>query len=261
MIDFFPSRTVALELFGWSVHWYGLLYMAGFLVALLILPRLQRWRGLHLTFDAWSSVLAWGVVGVIVGGRLGFVLFYEPLYYLGDPLEIVRVWHGGMSFHGGLLGVMLGIWIAARRRGIPLLALADCLVVPTAIGLALGRIGNFINQELYGVMTTVPWAITIPGVEGLRHPLQWYAVGKDFLIAFLCFWHLRLVRPVVAGRTTALFLILYAVLRYLLEYLRAQAYPLTDLGFMMMSRGQILTLPVLVFGIVLWVWVGRREEG
>jgi len=259
MIEFFPSRTIALSIAGFSIHWYGLLYLAGFLLAFLMLPRIQKWRNLQLTSDDWSSILAWGIVGVIVGGRLGFVLFYEPWYFLSEPLEIVQVWHGGMSSHGGMIGLVLGILFAARKRGIDSVALMDCIVIPGAIGLALGRIGNFINQELYGSVTTLPWGIAVPDVEGLRHPTQWYAVLKDLFIAVACYWHLRTYRN-IPGRTLALFLMLYGALRYLLEYLRVQTYPLTDLKIILLSRGQLLTLPLFLAGALFWWWLGRQAS-
>jgi len=122
----------------------------------------------------------------------------------------------------------------------------------------LGRIGNFINEELYGVVTTVPWAIKVTGVEGLRHPTQLYAVAKDLLIAGVCLWHLRSVKPVIVGRTFALFLICYSVLRYIVEYFRVQEHGLLHFGFITMSRGQLLTVPLLLLGVMLWMQLGRH---
>jgi phosphatidylglycerol---prolipoprotein diacylglyceryl transferase len=252
MIDVFPSRTVALDLFGWQIHWYGLLYIAAFLVAWWLLPRLQRYRDLSFTSEDWSRLLSWGVGGVIVGGRLGYVLIYTPASYLVQPWRIFAVWEGGMSSHGGLVGVTLALlWVLRRRSWRDIAAVADLVVVPAAIGLALGRIGNFINMELYGTPTLLPWGIAIPGVPELRHPTQLYAVVKNLLIAGACFLHLRSVhaRP---GRTVALFLMLYGVLRFLLEFLREQPYGVWDAGFMVLTPGQALTVPVLVAGVLLW---------
>ena len=251
MIAFFPSRPVALSLFGFEIHWYGLLYLAGFLIAAYLLPRLQRYRALGLAHAEWMSLLEWSIVGVIVGGRLGYVLFYEPQYFFSTPSKIFAFWQGGMSFHGGFLGVLIVLILWSRRHHVPLLALADVIVVPVAIGLALGRVGNFINQELYGTVTTLPWGMAFPGAEGLRHPIQLYAVGKDLLIAGICFWYLHLTRESVRrhGCTAAAFLILYGVGRFLLEYLREQQYPLTDIFGVVLTRGQLLTLPLLVLGM------------
>src|SRR3989344_3387466 len=257
MISFFPSRAVFLEILGFNVHWYGIMYLLAFLLALLLLPRLQKERGLHLSRDQWASIVSISILGVIIGGRLGYVLFYEPLYFLTHPLEIIAVWNGGMSSHGGFLGVCLALMFYCRRHTIDIRLLADIAVVPVAIGLAFGRFGNFINQELYGIITTMPWGIEIPGVEGLRHPTQIYAVLKDLLIAGAAYWHLHAVRPMKPGRTFALFLILYGILRFVVEFLRDQTHPLVDLMVLELSYGQLLTIPLLMVGIALWFWLGK----
>lgn len=251
MIDFFPSREVAFSLGAFPVHWYGLLYFVGFLVAWLLLPRLQRLRGLHLTDDEWSGLLSWAVAGVIIGGRLGYVLFYDPWYFVQNPLDIFAVWKGGMSSHGGFIGVTLALLWALRNRKDQMLRIADVVVVPVAIGLALGRIGNFINLELYGTVTSLPWGIDIPGASGSRHPTQLYAVAKNIFIAIICFMHLQRssYRP---GRTFALFLLLYGLMRFLVEFVRDQGPAFQG----PLSEGQILTIPVLLAGIILWRWTG-----
>jgi phosphatidylglycerol---prolipoprotein diacylglyceryl transferase len=255
MIHFLPSRAIALQIGGFAIHWYGLLYLAAFLLAFALLPRLQKFRGLAVNRDDWASILSAAVLGVIVGGRLGYVLFYAPQLFTQDPLEILKVWHGGMASHGGFIGVTVALlWILHRKR-LPLLAIADVVVVPIALGLALGRVGNFINQELYGTVTSLPWAISIPGVEGLRHPTQIYAVVKDLSIAGICFWHLT--HTTRSGRTFALFLILYGALRFLVEFLRVQEYPLVSIGAFALSRGQLLTIPVFLAGLLLLWWLRR----
>lgn len=256
MISFFPSRPVAVEIFGFGVHWYGLLYLAGFLAAWFLLPRLQKHRDLSLSRDDWSGLLSWAVLGVIVGGRLGFVLFYEPKFFLQHPLQIFAVWNGGMSSHGGFVGVAVALLLALRHRTWQdILRIADTVAVPAAIGLLLGRIGNFINQELYGTVTSLPWGIAVPGEEGLRHPTQLYASLKDAFIALACFLHLHR-RPFAPGRTFALFLILYGVLRFLLEILRVQPYGWIGLGPVSLSSGQLLTIPVIAAGV--WLWWSKK---
>ncbi len=258
MIELFPSRAVALSLFGWQIHWYGLLYLAAFLVAWWLLPRLQRFRALQVSADEWSRLLAAGVLGVLIGGRLGYVLLYAPGYYLAHPVEILAVWRGGMSSHGGMIGVAVALWWALRHRTMEdRWAVADSIVIPAAIGLAFGRIGNFINLEVYGTVTTLPWGIAIPGVEGLRHPTQLYAVAKDLLIASVCFLHVRHPGS-LPGRTFALFLIMYGVLRFLLEFLRDQPYGVLAFGFFTLTPGQVLTIPVFLIGAGVWWWVGRH---
>jgi phosphatidylglycerol:prolipoprotein diacylglycerol transferase len=260
MIHFFPSRPVFLEIFGFSVHWYGIMYLLAFLIAWYLLPRLQKRRGLTLGSDEWSAILSWAIVGVIAGGRLGYVLFYEPSYFALHPTEVFAVWHGGMSSHGGFIGVTLALLYALRHRKQDFLRIADIVVIPVAIGLALGRMGNFINQELYGRITTLPWCIMIPGVEGCRHPAQLYAVAKDLFIAAACFWYLSRVTPIRPGRTAALFLMLYGTLRFLVEFVREPDHsPFSVLG-LVLTRGQLYSLPILIAGIVLWWWTARKRS-
>ncbi|MFA5273047.1 MAG: prolipoprotein diacylglyceryl transferase [Candidatus Peribacter sp.] len=252
MFQFFPSRAVAVSLFGFGIHWYGILYIVAFLIAFLLLPRLQQERGLALSRHDWSDVLTAGILGVLIGGRLGYVLFYHPVYFALHPLEIFAVWNGGMSSHGGLIGVGIALLMMARKRHLPLLALLDLLVIPGALGLALGRVGNFINLELYGTVTTLPWGTAFPGSEGLRHPVQLYAVAKDLFIAAVCLWHLRRTRLLRPGGTFALFLVLYGVLRVLVEFVREPDAPPVFFGLFTLTRGQLYTLPLIAFGGVLW---------
>jgi phosphatidylglycerol---prolipoprotein diacylglyceryl transferase len=248
MIEFFPSRTVAVIIGNFPVHWYGLLYFAAFIIAWFLLPRLQKYRNLSLSADEWSRLISWAVIGVIAGGRLGYVLFYDPLYYLSNPLEIFAVWKGGMASHGGFIGVTFTMLWATRDRKNDRRSISDVVIVPVAIGLALGRLGNFINQELYGTITSFPWGMEFPGAEGLRHPVQIYAMMKDLFIAAMCFVHLR-SRPFIAGRTFALFLMLYGVLRFLTEFVREQNGEI----YAGLSEGQWLTIPVFIVGVILWL--------
>ncbi len=257
MFVLFPSRRIAFEVFGWPVHWYGLLYVAGFLLSFVIAQRVQKYRDVYLSRDQWSEILSVIVLGVVGGGRLGYVLFYAPGYYLQHPLEILAIWQGGMSSHGGFIGVILGLVYLSRKLPVSFFALGDIVIIGVAVSLALGRVGNFINQELYGTVTGLPWGIVVPGVEGLRHPTQMYAVIKDLFIAGTCYWHIRAARPARPGSTAAIFLMLYAALRFLLEFLRVQEYAPVDLGILTLTRGQFLSLGILAFGA--WVWSYSRR--
>lgn len=255
MFALFPSRTVALVLFGFPVHWYGLLYFAGFLIGWWMLPKLQKLRNLNLSADELSSILSAAVVGVIVGGRLGYVLFYAPTYYLRHPLEIFAVWNGGMASHGGFIGVALVLWYVLRKRSWEeFLSIGDIVVIPIAIGLGLGRIGNFINQELYGTVTTLPWGMSFAGAVGLRHPIQLYDFALQMIIALVCYVHVR--KTSTPGRTFALFLTLYGVARFSLEFIREQ----NGVFFGPFSEGQILTIPLFIVGLVLWMRAGRYSS-
>lgn len=258
-MEFFPSRAVALSVAGFSIHWYGLLYLAGFLIGAWLLPILGKYRSVPLSRDQWMELLSWAVVGVIAGGRLGYILFYEPAYYVSQPLKILALWEGGMSFHGGLVGVLTVMYVFCRKKALSLLQLGDVVVVPVAIGLMLGRFGNFLNQELYGVITTLPWGMQFEGAEGLRHPTQLYAMLKDAVIAMTCFVHLQKTVPGRPyGRTGAQFLILYGVGRFLIEFVRVPTHSSIDLEMIVLTRGELLTIPVFLLGIAVWIYTMSR---
>lgn len=254
MIAFFPSRTVAIEFFGFGIHWYGLLYFAGFIIGWFLVPYLQKYRNLHLTADHWSSILSAAVIGVIVGGRLGYVLFYAPVYYLQHLLEIFAVWNGGMASHGGFIGVTVALlFVLWKKSWDEILRIADVVVIPVAIGLGLGRIGNFINQELYGTVTTLPWGMVFPGAAGLRHPIQLYDFAAMMVVAFVLFLHLRST-PVRPGRTLALFLMLYSIVRFLIEFIRDQ----NGVPVYVLTEGQWLTIPLFMIGC--WLFAKTRRS-
>ncbi len=212
-----------------------------------------------LNRDEWSSLISAVVIGVIVGGRLGYVLFYQPLYYAANPLQIFAVWNGGMSSHGGFIGVAIAVFWTCNKRNISIWAMADLAVVPAALGLAFGRLGNFINLELYGTPTTLPWGIFIPGVEGLRHPTQIYALLKDVLILFLGYWHLAKQRGEPYGRTFSLFLMEYGFLRCIVEYFREQPFSGFVVANIHITRGQMLTAPLFLAGALLYWYRTRRS--
>lgn len=255
LISLFPSRTVVLQAGSLTIYWYGVLYVVAFGVVIFLTPRLGRYRQLTLNRQQWLELITWGIAGAVIGGRLGYVLFYNPTYFVAHPLDIFKLWQGGMASHGGFIGAALALWLGARQYRVPWRQLADVVVVPVALGLAFGRLGNFINQELYGTVTTLPWGIVIPGVDGLRHPTQLYAIAKDMFIAAICYWHLK--KPHThPGQTTGLFLILYSILRFLIEFIRVQDYPL----IFSLSRGQWLTIPLFVVGVWLFFPLASREE-
>lgn len=261
MVSLFPSRAVALVVGPLSVHWYGLMYALAFLLGAFLLPYLLRFRSLSLSSRDRESLLMHLFLGVVVGGRVGYVLFYGLSYFLAHPLSVFAVWEGGMSSHGGFVGVTIALLLFSRKHRIHPLALADVLMVPIALGLALGRLGNFINGELYGTLTTVPWAMYFPGVDGLRHPTQIYAILKDLCIASVIFLHLRsTVQNPIVGRTTSYFLMTYALLRSLVEVYRDQPFGFVDKGIVSLSYGQIYTIPVVILGIILWLYSGTLHR-
>ena len=244
-----------------AVRWYGLMYLVAF-VLVIVLGR-KRARANLLT--GWhprdiDDMLFYGVLGVIVGGRLGYVLFYKPLYYVANPLEIVQVWHGGMSFHGGLIGVLIAMWFYARRRGKRWLDVTDFVAPLVPLGLAAGRLGNFINGELVGRVTSGPWAMVFPQVDALpRHPSQLYQFALEGLALFALLWWFS-SRPRPAAAVSALFLIGYGGLRFLAEFGR-QPDDFLGLLALGLSMGQWLSLPMIAAGIAMMAWAYRKPPG
>lgn len=245
MVHLFPSRAIALSLGPVSVHWYGVMYALAFLIGMAMLPALLRIVRLPLTSRDRENLVLAVFLGVLMGGRLGYVVFYGAGYYVQHPLEILAVWQGGMASHGGFIGVAIALYLFCRKRGVELLRLSDAVMIPVAIGLGLGRIGNFINQELYGTVTTLPWGFAFPGASGLRHPIQLYDFAFQMCIALSCF--LVLKREYAPGYVTGLFLTLYSVTRFLLEYIREQ----NGVFFGPFSEGQWLTIPLFIAGVYL----------
>lgn len=254
---------VALQIGPLAVRWYGLMYLVAFIAFMLlgrVHARRMAARGVA-TLDAKQidDLLFYGVLGVVLGGRLGYVLFYKPAYYLENWMEIPAVWSGGMSFHGGFLGVLAACALFARRMDWRFLQLTDFIAPLVPLGLAAGRLGNFINAELVGRVTDVPWAMIFPSVDMLpRHPSQLYQFAGEGLALFaLLWWYARQPRPVAA--VSAMFLIGYGSFRFLAEFGRE---PDDFLGLLAggLSMGQWLSLPMIVAGIVMMV-AAHRQKG
>jgi phosphatidylglycerol:prolipoprotein diacylglycerol transferase len=258
---------VALRLGPIAIRWYGLAYITGLILGwryTVWLSRQKRFNGPDSrpnTTDL-DDFLFWAMAGVLVGGRLGIVFFYKPHEYLADPLSILRVWEGGMSFHGGILGVITALVLFTRKRKIPFLLLSDLIACAAPIGLFFGRLANFVNDELWGRTTDVPWAMVFPtGGPVPRHPSQLYEAGTEGLILFIILAILA-QRPAIrlrAGLLSGLFLIGYAMARSFCELFRE---PDSYLGFIIgrISMGQILSAPMLIAGIALVVYAVRRPR-
>ena len=240
-----------------AVRWYGLTYLVAFSLVLI----LGRWRIAHgktlLTARDLDDLLFFGMVGTIVGGRLGYVLFYKASHYLDNPLDIFKVWEGGMSFHGGLLGVIAAMLFFAWRRGYTFWQVADFVAPLVPTGLAAGRTGNFINGELWGRPTDVPWAMIFPKHDGLpRHPSQLYEIGLEGIALFIVVWWFAR-RPRPQGAVSGVFLIGYGLARFCVEFTRE---PDDFLGLLALglSMGQWLSIPMVLAGIAILVWSSRR---
>ncbi len=239
-----------------EVRWYGLMYLVGFAIAYLIIKSEFRRRGGPLPTEAAGDMLFYLILGLMLGARIGYVIFYNFDVYLHQPWEIFAVWRGGMSFHGGMLGMILSGWIFARSRKVSFLELADIASLSVPLGLMAGRMGNFINGELYGRVTNVPWGIVFPGAGNLpRHPSQLYEAFFEGPVLFLILWSLRL-RVSTNGVILASFIILYGFFRFLVEFFRE---PDVQLGYLCfgLTMGQILCLLMMLGGTFL-IFVLRK---
>jgi phosphatidylglycerol---prolipoprotein diacylglyceryl transferase len=252
---------IALQIGPIAIRWYGLMYLIGFAAFFFLARRRSRtqpWSG--ASYQLVDDMLFYGVLGVILGGRLGYVLFYKPLHFLGNPLDIIKVWEGGMSFHGGFLGVLVAAILVARNHKIRWLQLTDFIAPMIPIGLATGRIGNFINAELYGRVTDVAWGMVfrVPGAGNLpRHPSQLYQFALEGVTLLIVLWIFSMKqRPV--GAVSGLFLIGYGLCRFIVEFYRE---PDDYLGLLSLglTMGQWLSLPMLLAGVWMMVWSYRRR--
>jgi phosphatidylglycerol---prolipoprotein diacylglyceryl transferase len=259
-------HPVALQLGPLAIHWYGLTYLAAFgLFFFLATLRLKHQPYASITGPgAWSKrdiedILFLGVMGVVIGGRFGYCLFYKPAYYASHPLEIFYVWQGGMSFHGGLIGVLVSQWWFARTRQRPWLQVMDFIAPCVPTGLAAGRAGNFINGELWGRVAdpSLPWGMIFRGGGDLpRHPSQIYQFLLEGLLLFILLW-LYAREPRKLGQVSSAFLFGYGVFRFIAEFFRE---PDAHLGILQlgMSMGQWLCVPMIVGGIAMWVLASKR---
>jgi phosphatidylglycerol---prolipoprotein diacylglyceryl transferase len=247
---------VAFSIGPLAVRWYGLMYLAGLAIGWWLGARRIAKGQAPITRAQFDDLLFLVVLGVILGGRLGYVLFYKPGYYASHPLEIFAIWQGGMSFHGGLLGVMAAMVIAARRNGVNWLRLMDFIAPLIPPGIAAGRLGNFINAELPGRVTDLPWGMVFPGTDGApRHPSQLYQFALEGVALFVFLWWFS-SKPRPRGQVSAMFLLGYGVLRFTAEFARE---PDAFIGYLALglTMGQWLCLAMILAGAALLAWSRR----
>ena len=259
MLAYPQIDPVAIALGPLKIHWYGLMYLVGIGGAWLLASRRLKDFDPSWSKEKLSDLVFWVAMGVILGGRLGYALFYDLPAYLAEPLKILRVWEGGMSFHGGLIGVMLATWLFGRRNGKSFFQLMDFIAPLVPIGLGAGRIGNFINAELWGKVTDVPWAMVFPnGGPDPRHPSQLYQFALEGVALFVILWlYSRKPRPTMA--VSGLFAICYGIFRFIVEFVRVPDAQLGYLAWNWLTMGQVLCLPMILGGIGLMVWAYRRQ--
>lgn len=257
MLRFPEIDPVMFSLGPVELRWYGFMYLVGAL-AFWLLGRArarQAWRGVEPALV--DDMVFYGVLGAVVGGRLGYMLFYDAASLAAQPLSVFMVWRGGMSFHGGLVGVLVAFWLLARRARVPLLRLLDFAAPMAPIGLGAGRVGNFINGELWGRATDAPWGMAFPHADALaRHPSQLYEAAAEGVALFVLLW-LFSAKPRPAGAVAGVFALGYAVARFGVEFFREPDPHLGFIAWDWLTMGQLLCLPVAAAGVALLVYARR----
>lgn len=248
-----PYPNISPEIFRigpLAIRWYSLMYILGFLASYILVRYQVKRKGLGISKEVIDSLYSYLILGLLIGARIGYVLFYNPSFYIKNPAEIFAVWHGGMSFHGGLIGSILAGFLFCKSYRLDFWQISDIVIVTAPIGLGLGRIGNFINGELYGRITDVPWAMIFPSGGTLpRHPSQIYEFLLEGVILFIILWRLK-ERSLKPGILSALFLIMYGLFRFFVEFFRE---PDIQLGFIadIFTMGQILSSIMILSGIAI----------
>ena len=242
----------AVQFGGFGIRWYAIAYLVGLLAGWYLLRREASHIGSPLRLETVDILLNYVLFGIIVGGRLGYILFYNSAYYLAHPLAMLRIWEGGMAFHGALLGIAIAVLIMAKRHHVPFFLLTDRIALVVPIGLFFGRLSNFINGELYGRVTALPWAMVFPNSDGQpRHPSQLYEAGLEGLllgVIMLMLWRRGWLHQ--HGRVTGVLLAGYGVARSIIEFVRE---PDSQIGLLLdsVSMGQLLSVPMIIFGAYL----------
>jgi phosphatidylglycerol:prolipoprotein diacylglycerol transferase len=262
MLTYPDISPVAISLGPVAIHWYGLTYLFGF-VAVWVLGRLRaRQPGSGWESEEIADMLFYGALGVILGGRVGYMFFYHFDLLLDDPLALFRIWQGGMSFHGGMLGVLLAMWLYGRKTGRSFFQVTDFMAPFVPIGLGAGRIGNFINGELWGRPTDLPWGMVFPFVDNQpRHPSMLYEAFLEGLVLFIILW-VYSAKPRPLRAVSGAFLLGYGVFRFGVEFVRQPDAHIGFLAFGWLTEGQLLSAPMILFGIYLLIAAYRsREDG
>lgn len=260
MLTYPDINPVAISLGPLAVHWYGLTYLFGF-VAVWVLGRIRARRpGSGWSVEEIPDMLFYGALGVILGGRIGYLLFYHFDLLMSDPLVLFRIWQGGMSFHGGMLGVFVAMWLYGRKTRRGFFGVTDFMAPFVPIGLGAGRIGNFINGELWGRPTDLPWGMVFPFVDSLpRHPSMLYEAFLEGLVLFVILW-VYSSKPRPRCAVSGAFMLGYGVFRFAVEFVRQPDAHIGFVAFGWLTRGQLLSAPMIAFGIYLLIVAYRRRD-
>ena len=260
MLTYPEMNPIAFHIFSWPVYWYGMMYLVGFLAGWGLLSLRIRLLPLGFTQDELSDIVFYAALGAIIGGRFGYVIFYDWRMLFSDPLFVFQTWKGGMSFHGGLLGVVIAMILYARKMNQSFLALTDFIAPVVPIGLGAGRIGNFINGELWGRVTSMPWGMIFPNAGmNPRHPSQLYEFSLEGVILFFILWiYSRKPRPL--GAVSGLFALGYGTFRFFAEFFREPDAQIGFIAWNWLTEGQLLSLPLIIVGIVLMIIAYKKEK-
>jgi len=260
MLKYPEINPVAFNIRTWPVYWYGLMYLVGFFAGWVVLSLRLRFSKRDFNQEQLSDIVFYTAIGAILGGRLGYILFYDTQVLVTDPLLIFQTWKGGMSFHGGLLGAVIALWLCARSMKKHFLALTDFIAPAVPIGLGAGRIGNFINGELWGRATTMPWGMVFPnGGPLIRHPSQLYEFALEGVAMFIILWIYSRKRRTL-GAVSGWFAVLYALFRCTVEFFREPDAQIGYLAFGWFTQGQLLSIPLIMIGLALLWWSAKRSR-
>ncbi|MBF0344180.1 MAG: prolipoprotein diacylglyceryl transferase [Nitrospirae bacterium] len=259
MLSYPEISPYILKLGPLQIRWYGFMYLAGFVSSYMLVLYQVKKRQLDIDKEDVENLYLYLIIGLIAGARLGYIVFYNLSYYISNPLELIAVWHGGMSFHGGLAGALMGGGFYCKRRKIDFWLMADLLIVTAPVGLALGRLGNFINGELYGRPTTVPWGMVFPYAGSMpRHPSQLYEFFLEGFVLFSVLWFAK-DRSKTKGALLLVFIMLYGFFRFIVEFFRE---PDQQLGLILgpLTMGQLLSVSMLIAGAIVLNILRRRQR-
>lgn len=260
MLNYPSIDPIALQLGPLSIHWYGCMYLLGIVLAW----GLAHWRAKQpesgWTAEQVRDLIFYVALGVIIGGRVGYVLFYDLPYYAANPTSIFKLWEGGMSFHGGFMGVLISLWCFSRKLHRSIWDLTDFIAPLVPLGLAAGRIGNFINQELWGRVTHVPWGMVFPNAgPDPRHPSQLYECGIEGILLFIILWWFS-SKPRPHFAVSAMFLVCYGSARFIVEFFRQPDPQYGFIAFNWMTMGQLLSLPMIIWGVIALCHIYRKKQ-